>query len=406
MTDTRLQKWEKPVYLSPMLTGDNHDRLKQVSALSKKVDEENSEEKKAPSIYHFVAACRELIFDIKDGEPIFHCIAYSFDVDRMSIVIQPMFEMLVGRAGSETQIAEEIENTLALAAGLGVPVFPNTSDLAPLLAKHHRKMLVEGFTASDETGKRVRLRLTRSPGERIDDPRYITELKPTEHLSPAELVLIKDSITSELARLSNADRALSNLRLAIDELGQLLNTTKRNEGKLQRCLTDNPSLFGPDYVRVLPKHKLGSEYEMDYALERYSGVVDLVEIEASSLPLFTKRGDPSQFLTHAEQQVIDWLAWIERNSAYARENLPGLMAPIGYVVIGTSNNLSPDLIEKLRWRSAMYRGSLLILTYEDLLVRAKQILRFLEGPAAAQVANKSLQRKHRKRRGAEGTRYP
>src|SRR5882672_4171177 len=293
MTDTRLQKWEKPVYLSPMLTGDNHDRLKQVSALSKKVDEENSEEKKAPSIYHFVAACRELIFDIKDGEPIFHCIAYSFDVDRMSIVIQPMFEMLVGRAGSETQIAEEIENTLALAAGLGVPVFPNTSDLAPLLAKHHRKMLVEGFTASDETGKRVRLRLTRSPGERIDDPRYITELKPTEHLSPAELVLIKDSITSELARLSNADRALSNLRLAIDELGQLLNTTKRNEGKLQRCLTDNPSLFGPDYVRVLPKHKLGSEYEMDYALERYSGVVDLVEIEASSLPLFTKRGDPS-----------------------------------------------------------------------------------------------------------------
>lgn len=401
MGSTRLQKWEKPVYLSPMFVGDDQERLKELSALPKKHDDKETSDKRGPTIFDFISACRELIFDMKDGKPIFHCIAYSLDVDRMSIVIQPMFEMLVGEAGDEAQVAEEIENTLALAAGIGVSVFPNTADLAPVLAKHHRKMLIDGFTAPDESGTRVRLRLRRSPGARIDDPRYITQLEPTEHLSPAELLLIKESIGTELVRLSNAERALSNLRLAISELAELVNSDKRNEGALQRCLTENPSLFGPDYVCIFPKHKLGAEYEMDYALERYSGVVDLVEIEASSLPIFTKAGDPSQYLTHAEQQVMDWLAWIERHSAYARESLPGLMAPIGYVVIGTSSGLAGELREKLHRRNAMFRGSLLILTYEDLLARARHILRFLEGPVAAQLPNSALQRTRKRPRAVE-----
>ena len=55
-------------------------------------------------------------------------------------------------------------------------------------------------------------------------------------------------------------------------------------------------LFGPDYVRIIPNHRLGAEYEMYYALERHSGLFDLVEIEASTLALFTRGGDPSSHL--------------------------------------------------------------------------------------------------------------
>ena len=62
---------------------------------------------------------------------------------------------------------------------------------------------------------------------------------------------------------------------------------------------------------------------MDYALERRSGLVDLVEIEASHHFLFTLRGNPRQHLIHAEQQVLDWLHWIEAHGAYARERLGG-----------------------------------------------------------------------------------
>jgi hypothetical protein len=57
--------------------------------------------------------------------------------------------------------------------------------------------------------------------------------------------------------------------------------------------------------------------------------------------------------------------------------------------------------EKLRRRNAMYRGSLLILTYEDLLARAKQILRFLEGAGRTQLPNEPFRRTGRKRRALD-----
>ena len=45
-------------------------------------------------------------------------------------------------------------------------------------------------------------------------------------------------------------------------------------------------MLGLDYLNVLPKYQLGSEYQVDYALEKYSGLIDLMEIESSNLPLF------------------------------------------------------------------------------------------------------------------------
>ena len=90
-----------------------------------------------------------------------------------------------------------------------------------------------------------------------------------------------------------AARALAALRAAIAELDAQLALPDRDESALQRILTRNPALFGAEYRRVLPKHTLGSEYEMDYALERVSGLVDLVEIEPSTLRLYTQAGNPT-----------------------------------------------------------------------------------------------------------------
>lgn len=118
---------------------------------------------------------------------------------------------------------------------------------------------------------------------------------------------------------------------------------------------------------------------MDYALERASGLVDLVEIEASTHALFNQKGNPSEHLVHAEQQVIDWLNWIEQNSAYARVKLPGLMQPVGYVIIGRSGNLSSDDRQRLHRRNIIFRNSIIILTYDDLLSRAELLLSILEG---------------------------
>jgi hypothetical protein len=169
--------------------------------------------------------------------------------------------------------------------------------------------------------------------------------------------LIRRALLAELQKREEAGRVLAALRLAIAELEGLLNDRERNENDLQRCLTHNPILFGTDYRRVIPKHRLGDEYEMDYALERVSGLVDLVEIEASTHLLFTQAGNPRKELVHAEQQVLDWLDWIERHSEYARDRLPGLMRPFGYVIIGRSTNLSEKDRDRLHRRNSVSRGA-------------------------------------------------
>ena len=89
--------------------------------------------------------------------------------------------------------------------------------------------------------------------------------------------------------------------------------------------------------RVIPKYRLGGDYEMDFALEQPSGLVDLVEIEPSTFPLYTRSGNPRSELVHAEQQVLDWLEWLEANSRLARDDLPGMMRPVGQVIIGRAS---------------------------------------------------------------------
>jgi Domain of unknown function (DUF4263) len=375
-----------------MLTGfTDESRLSEIQSLMDAGNERVPEDERSRyTNYGLIAACREIVFDIRDGLPVFTFVAYSLDVDRFAIVVQPLVESFHDPSEDSSEVDDDVVNTLAMAAALGIPVYPNTEDVAPVLGKYHRTMLLEGFTAPDAGGAKVRLKLVRSPGERIDDPRYVTQLDPCESLSPAEIVLIKGAVSAELGRLWEAERALTTLRFAIGELEGLLGSHERIEGKLQMCLTDNPVLFGPDYVRIIPKHSLGSEFEMDYALERHSGLVDLVEIEAASLPLFNKNGDPSRYLIHAEQQVIDWLTWVERNSAYARETLPELMAPVGYVVIGRTENTAAP-VEKLKRRNALFRGTVVILTYDQLLDRAKQVLRYLEGAPTSQLQSSGIQ---------------
>jgi hypothetical protein len=118
---------------------------------------------------------------------------------------------------------------------------------------------------------------------------------------------------------------------------------------------------------------------MDYALERRSGIVDLVEIEASTRRLFNQKGDPSGDLVHAEQQVLNWHVWLEKHHLYARETLHALTRPRGYVIIGRSASLTAATRRKLEHRNAVYRDVMQILTYDDLLASAEALLGILEG---------------------------
>lgn len=375
---TRMQKWEKTQYILSFLAGDNKDRLDQICNMQVESSRDEYDGKPNMSNFDILGACKELVFNVKDGKPVFHAIMYAIDTDKITIKLEHTLDVLVNSEESEEETEDDIRDTLALAAAQDVPVYPNTQELAPILEKYHRNMLVKGFTAPDGEGKRVRLRLTRSIADQIEDPNILNNLDLTEHYSPADFALIKSVVTKELLRLQNAQVLLTSLELAIQALEDLLSVEERNENSIQRCLTENPILFGIDYAHIVAKPKLGSEYEADYALQKYSGEYDLVEIESSSLKLYTKAGNPSQYLVHAEQQVIDWLHWIERNNPYAREGLPELISPVGYVIIGRKGDLTESDKHRLLRRNSVYRGQLLIMTYDDLLAKANNLLTRLQ----------------------------
>lgn len=370
MSEERITKWKKNKRLLTFFAGKDEKIINELSGRSKNFDDED-----APSFSNtgMTEACKELIFNIQEGKPVFHAILYGFNVDKGELELGHTLDILVSNDNTEQEIEEDIINTIAIAAAYDVPVYPNTKELEPELARYHRKMLIEGFTAPDGEGNKVRLMLTTSPGKNIDNPEYIHSMDLSQPYSPSDIALIRDSVLNQLKELKSADKILVSLKYSVEGLANLLESNERNENALQSWLTDNPILFGTEYQQIIPKHKLGSEYEMDYALIRHSGIADLVEIESSNLKLFNKSGSPSQYLVHAEQQVMDWLEWIEAHGSYARKNLPGAYSPKAFVVIGCDDDLSDDQKIKLRRRNIIFKDQIEILTYNDLLRRALNI---------------------------------
>jgi hypothetical protein len=118
----------------------------------------------------------------------------------------------------------------------------------------------------------------------------------------------------------------------------------------------------------------------------------LVEIEAPYRELFRRNGHPRQELTHAIGQIDDWLSYIQDNKAKV-ENELGLLGisatPRTLILIGRSASLT----ENNRRRLAVMRSrtpGLTIMTYDDLLARARENLERLFGPLSIRAQNLSL----------------
>lgn len=377
MAESRLERWAQPLSLGFSVAINDRAKADRIIALQKELrsEQEKLGDASGFTISTMIRSCRELIFDVVDGKTLFHAVSYSINGDTLEIQAEPKFEI---SASPDQDEDDELRHILAIAAIEEVPVYPNTSDLAPRLAEVHRKMLSEGFTAPDGKGGRMRLKQAARPTTEFTDPKFLTQIDCTTPIYPAEVEIIRGVLFEELSRLGRAEQVLASLDVAVDHLSDLLESPTRNENSIQRCVTKNPILFGTEYYRIIPKHRLGSEYEMDYAAEKINGIVDLIEIESSNLNLYNKSGNPTSHLVHAEQQVLDWISWIERNNSYARDKLPGLVSPVGYVVIGRRSSLSAADLEKLARRNVHWRGQVQILTYDDLLDRAKNLKAHLE----------------------------
>ena len=171
---------------------------------------------------------------------------------------------------------------------------------------------------------------------------------------------------------------------SIHEMGQRFKErldSATNENEIQEFLQAHPVLLalhlGGGHGRwVHPKPRFGAEHVPDFVIGEKSSVGyewKLVELESPLMPLFTKAGNPSRYLTHAIRQIDDWKVWLRTNQNYASRpkdqqglgftdidlNVPGL------ILMGRRNAIDPATND--RRRQMMTKMNIEIHSYDFLL---------------------------------------
>ncbi len=148
-------------------------------------------------------------------------------------------------------------------------------------------------------------------------------------------------------------------------------------------------ILGPDYRECRSPYSVGRAAEIDILGVRHDGFVDLWELKRPDTPLFKSYG---QWLGHSPECASAIGQLMHYYDTAAREPQGGalhfearrgvnlyLNRPRGFVVLGRYSS-DPETArverERLRPENSFYAGPT-VLTYDDLLERARALLDFL-----------------------------
>jgi hypothetical protein len=160
------------------------------------------------------------------------------------------------------------------------------------------------------------------------------------------------------------------------------------EEPVHQFLKQHPELICPTTGRWWSKLRFGERIS-DFVFCEPSNDYLLVEIEAPIRELFRKDGQQREELTHAINQIADWIQYISKNRERVEKELDlvGISTnPRALVVIGRSGSLTAENREKLVTLQSQY-GKLRILTYDDVLIGARANLERLLGPLMLNMEN-------------------
>lgn len=251
-----------------------------------------------------------------------------------------------------------------------------------------------GYEQDEKTGRQSSF-VTRTIVEQAVKYHQITVLGPYESrdwtLSGAELwaeAEVMRSAVEENLRKESFNRIepgyakRKDYYFLIKKFADTIEKAKREED-LQLFLKAHPMVLDPTYSRVLPKVPFGKRVS-DFVVQKITGEYVLVELEEPKKRMFkTKAKDePSAELTHACNQLLDWLRYIEENLHTVRNEL-GLhgitTSPKTLIVMGRSRDLNADSKRKLEVM-AKENPNRTIWTYDDLLDHAKNAFENIVGP--------------------------
>ena len=170
------------------------------------------------------------------------------------------------------------------------------------------------------------------------------------------------------------NNAISEFESAID--------TEPTESFWQEWFSRNKWVLGSEYLNILPDRDIDTRDIADYLMRSIDGFLDIVEIKRPDLTFWAgpdSHGNyyPSSQLTMAISQCLNYLYRIElqSNSVEFTERVDGTktVKPQCMLVFGRSDDWGEDKLKALRILNAAHH-QLHIITYDQLLLRAKQLL--------------------------------
>ncbi|MEI8013934.1 MAG: Shedu immune nuclease family protein [Nitrospira sp.] len=163
------------------------------------------------------------------------------------------------------------------------------------------------------------------------------------------------------------------------------------EEPVHQFLKSHPELLCPTMEQSWSKLPFGDRIS-DFVFREPHNDYELVELEAPMRELFRKDGQQREELTHAINQILDWLQYIANNKKKVESEL-GLQGistnPRTLIFIGRSASLTEQNRRKLSTIQAS-QNKLRILTYDDLLAGARSNLERILGPMALRSQNAQL----------------
>lgn len=161
----------------------------------------------------------------------------------------------------------------------------------------------------------------------------------------------------------------------IQEFNRLLDKHK-DEATFQQFIQDHHLMlarFSP--IRLAHKLDIIGKYQTDFAILDASRTLIFIELERPGLRLFQKNGHPRADLTHAYEQVRDWMQEYNKYPDAILERLKldatQIMAVKGVVIAGRSKG--EDKRHMQRHLSNPIYPNIELLTYDDLSASLHQI---------------------------------
>lgn len=188
------------------------------------------------------------------------------------------------------------------------------------------------------------------------------------------LSVFNDTTTKDLVKDIFGAVSRSTLKLSkeiIREFEELINLEKKEED-YQVFFSLNPIFINPLSHEVFNKQKLGDDLITDFVVKTFQNEYLLVEIEKPQDKIFNNRGDFSAKFTHAYNQVLDFILWVDENISYAQKKMPDVVSPNGILIMGRGADLNEKQKLKIRYFNKN-STRITVYTYDDILENANKL---------------------------------